>query len=55
MKRLWVWAPLAQSVEAVIDGQRLPMKREDTGIHTLERQLAPGTRYGFSLEPALDS
>ncbi len=50
MNRLWVWAPRARAVDAVIDGHRVPLERGEGGHFAIATELRPGTRYGFSLD-----
>lgn len=44
-----VWAPDAESVEIIVDGERSLMRDDGRGWWTAER-LAPGTRYAFSVD-----
>lgn len=51
--KLSLWAPRARRVEVVLSesGTRLPMSRGESGLFELEHaRLAPGVRYGFSLD-----
>ena len=51
MHRFRVWAPRAQRVELVVDGQRRHMDLGAGDWWELdEASAAPGTRYGFSLD-----
>ena len=51
MKTLRVWAPKPRTVELIVGGKRLPMKRADRGGWSITADaLAPGGDYGFSLD-----
>ncbi len=45
-----VWAPHAQQVELVTDAGTDAMQRDDMGWFAIKRDLAPGSRYRFSLD-----
>ncbi len=45
-----VWAPVPERVELALNGDRLPMARDDLGWWTAEVRLPPGTDYGFVLD-----
>jgi maltooligosyltrehalose trehalohydrolase len=47
-----VWAPAAERVRAVVDGQQFPLHREADGWWSLDRELSPGSRYGYLLDDA---
>ncbi|HLT70977.1 MAG TPA: hypothetical protein VKZ72_12455, partial [Acidimicrobiales bacterium] len=51
MTRLRVWAPRPRSVAAVVDGREVPARPAGGGWWEAEvGELAPGTRYGWSLD-----
>ena len=51
MGMLTVWAPIPQSVEAVVDGRRMQMRKAARGWWEIaEGAVRPGARYGFSLD-----
>jgi maltooligosyltrehalose trehalohydrolase len=53
MKTFSVWAPLPKKVELQLNGDLLPMSRQDDGWWTAEAAGAkPGDRYGFMLDGA---
>lgn len=53
MKTFSVWAPLPKKVELQLNGDLLPMLRQDNGWWTAEAAGAkPGDRYGFVLDGA---
>ena len=43
-----LWAPLADSAFAVVDGQRLPMRPQDPGYWTID--LPTGTDYLLAID-----
>src|SRR4051812_26462277 len=49
-----VWAPRASTVAIVADGDRRPLRRDASDWWRDDRELAPGTRYGFLLDDAAD-
>jgi maltooligosyltrehalose trehalohydrolase len=51
MTELRVWAPLARTVEAELDGRRVPLAPAGGGWHRADVASAgPGTDYGFVLD-----
>jgi maltooligosyltrehalose trehalohydrolase len=49
-----VWAPIASAADLVLDDGRHPMTAEHGGWWRADRELAPGTDYGFALDGADD-
>jgi maltooligosyltrehalose trehalohydrolase len=47
---LRVWAPAAQTLDAIVDGRRMPLAAEEGGWWALDEELPPGTDYAFSLD-----
>jgi maltooligosyltrehalose trehalohydrolase len=45
-----VWAPLAQRVDLLLGGQRLPMEASGVGWWSARAQASPGDDYAFSLD-----
>ena len=50
MSPLRVWAPYARRVDVVLGSERRPMATADGETFELAAELAPGTRYAFSLD-----
>jgi len=48
-----LWAPAAQRVELVLDGEALAMQAEGDGCHVLRCACTPGTRYRFRIDGTL--
>lgn len=47
MTRFRLWAPACKTVALDLDGAVLPMQAKDGGLHALETDAPPGTRYRF--------
>lgn len=44
-----VWAPYARTMDAQVNGRRIPMNRGDEGWWSAPGEAPAGTRYGFSV------
>jgi maltooligosyltrehalose trehalohydrolase len=51
--RFRLWAPAAQRVELLLDGEALPMQAEGDGCHATRVACAAGTRYRFRIDGTL--
>lgn len=51
--RFRLWAPAAQRVELLLDGEAVPMQAEGDGCHAVRVACAPGTRYRFRIDGTL--
>ena len=49
-RRLPVWAPAAERVEAVLAARRLAMRPAGDGWWLADEAVGPGTDYRFSLD-----
>jgi maltooligosyltrehalose trehalohydrolase len=45
--RFALWAPAAEAVELVLDGEARPMRRDEAGMFVLTADAAPGARYRY--------
>ncbi|MFG6109697.1 malto-oligosyltrehalose trehalohydrolase [Stenotrophomonas nematodicola] len=48
-----LWAPAADRVELLLDGEIVAMAPEDDGCHAVSCACAPGTRYRFRIDGTL--
>ena len=44
-----LWAPVAQTVELMLEGEANPMQRDEKGIFHLATEATPGTRYRYKI------
>ena len=51
--RFRLWAPAAQRVELLLDGEALPMQAEGDGCHATRVACAEGSRYRFRIDGTL--
>lgn len=51
--RFRLWAPAAQRVELLLDGEALPMQAEGDGCHATRVACAAGSRYRFRIDGTL--
>ena len=48
--RFTLWAPAAETVDLVLEGETLPMRRDDGGIFSLTTGAAPASRYRYRID-----